>query len=344
MFAINTRILRYPLTGVQRYLSELMARFDRDDFIQLGPKRHALDMMGHLWEQCVLPTKLHGHLLFSPSNSGPLTVHNQVVTIHDVAPLDHPEWVMPAFAAGYQFLVPRLARRIKHIITISAFTQSRIIETIGIPERKITVIPNGVDARFRPQSASTIDAMLKDLNLPSRHYLLSLGSLEPRKNLARLLAIWSKIQKQLPDDLWLVVAGEKGHAGVFQEIKLDRQLPRVHYTRYVADSYLPALYAGAMAFIYLSVYEGFGLPPLEAMAAGTPVLTGNSTALPEVVGDAGIMVNPYDEDAIAQGIIDLIQSTELQSALKEQGLKRSALFRWENTAMATLKLLRDHSQ
>ena len=426
--AINTRVLAHPTTGVERYLIELLARMGPDIY-QCAPHSALGGVKGHAWEQLVLPAKLRGRLLFSPCNTGPLAVANQVVTIHDVAALDHPEWLNAKFALWYRWLTLRLARRVKHIIAVSEFTRDRIVAHTGVSAEKITVIPNGVDARFAPMAPDAIDAALAPLALPSRKYILAVGSIEPRKNLPRLLEAWGKILPTLPEDLWLVVAGGR-NARVFaapaaaEELvpaRRDRSekleeaggyrlqvtgyrvrgeklevrswklgdasrqvypaeqnssaalpenssrlevlgsdslsssaLPqppssyllapnsssRVHYTGRVAEGLLPALYAGAMAFAYVSVYEGFGLPPLEAMAAGVPVLTGNLTSLPEVVGDAGIMVDPMDVDAIANGLRQLVDNAELRARLSGAGIDRAKRFTWERAAEATAAALR----
>ncbi len=361
----NTRVLSHPTTGVERYLIELLARMG-PDIAQCAPQSPLGGIKGHAWEQLVLPAKLRGRLLFSPCNTGPLAVKNQVVTIHDVAALDHPEWLNAKFALWYRWLTPRLARRCRHIIAVSEFTRGRIIAHTGIPPEKITVIPNGVDARFKPMAPEAILAALAPLALPSRRYILSLGSIEPRKNLPRLLQAWAKILPTLPPDIWLVVAGGSNArifaaANAMGDKETGREKPRaaanpqaspagqngnsaplrVHYAGRVADDLLPALYAGAMAFAYMSVYEGFGLPPLEAMAAGVPVLTGNLTSLPEVVGDAGIMVNPLDTDAVAGGLLQLIENAELRARLGSAGMQRSRQFTWDKSAEKTMAVLRE---
>ena len=416
--AINTRVLSHPTTGVERYLIELLSRMRSDVGLrEIAPHSALGGVKGHAWEQLVLPAKLRGCLLFSPCNTGPLAVANQVVTIHDVAALDHPEWLNAKFALWYRWLTPRLARRVKHIIAVSEFTRGRIVAHTGVSAEKITVIPNGVDARFVPMAPDAIAAALAPLALPSRKYILAVGSIEPRKNLPRLLEAWGKILPTLPEDLWLVVAGgrnarvfssmttdhgsrsvdeklevrseelEDGDGGDGLQVTGDRgrtggadevtglagqpagrgparagqnssaALPqhsnsqlltpnsssRVHYTGRVAEGLLPALYAGAMAFAYVSVYEGFGLPPLEAMAAGVPVLTGNLTSLPEVVGDAGIMVNPLDVDAIANGLRQLVDNAELRARLSGAGIDRAKQFTWERAAAATAAALRGAS-
>jgi glycosyltransferase involved in cell wall biosynthesis len=295
---------------------------------------------GHLWEQLVLPATVRGRVLFSPSNTGPLRVKRQVVTLHDAVPLDHPEWLNSRFAAWYRFLTPRLVRRVAHVITISEFSKQRLLENTKLDEKHVTVIHLGVDQRFQPLSLEEAWTRLNDLNLPSRHYVLCVGSLEPRKNLSRLLQAWSRIQASVPDDIWLVLTGKKGNARVFaNDAGLDQLPPRVHLTGHVPDAVLPALYAGALVFAFPSVYEGFGLPPLEAMASGVPVLTGNRASLPEVVGAAGVMVDPYDVDALAEGLQGLIMDETLRARLSPLGLARAKQFSWDTTAERTWHIL-----
>ena len=335
---INTRVLNARLTGAQRYVLELVNRFGRD-IESISPVHCVNGFRAHAWEQFALPRQLKGRLLFSPSNSGPLLYDNQVVSILDVVPLDHPEWLNKNFAIWYRFMLPRLAHHVKHVITISEFSKSRIVEMTGIGIEKVTVTPLGVDSRFSKKPLIDIEHAKGSLNIQSCSYILCLGSLEPRKNLQKLLAAWSIVVDKIPDDIWLVVAGGEGSKKVFQKSNLDTKISRVQFLGHVDDSFLPALYSGAIAFVYPSVYEGFGLPPLEAMACGTPVMTGNRTSLSEVVGDCGVMVDPYDVDAIADGIVRLIENTELRLDLSIRGLKRASNFNWQNTSNLTLKIL-----
>ncbi|WP_414041915.1 glycosyltransferase family 4 protein [Acidithiobacillus sp. M4-SHS-6] len=202
------------------------------------------------------------------------------------------------------------------------------------------VITDAADMRFVPQDGAAIQHALRPLGLPTPHYLLSLGSLEPRKNLGRLLRAWEVIHRGLPDDVWLVVSGAKGKSLVFQDVPELRTLPpRVFLTGHVPDELLPSLYAGALAFAYLSVYEGFGLPPLEAMASGTPTLVGNRASLPEVVGDAAQQVDPFDIEAIADGIRRMVEDSSLRAALRQKGLERAKQFNWDKTAEQTWQVL-----
>jgi glycosyltransferase involved in cell wall biosynthesis len=296
-----------------------------------------------LWEQIFLPSAVHGRLLWSPNNTGPIAVARQICTIHDLIPLDHPEWFSTRFSGWYSWLLPRLARRVEHIITISEYTKYRIVERLRVAPEKITVIPNGVDRRFSPRSAEEIQAVRDALGITAPSYLLCVGSLEPRKNLVRLLMAWRRIQSRVAGETELVVAGAAGDSRVFRVLSTEADRTGTHFTGYVPEEYLPALYSGALALVYPSLYEGFGLPPLEALACGTPVITSDRTSLPEVVGDSAVFVNPENTDSIAEGMWRIFSSQRLRAILREKGMKRSQGFTWERSASETLRLLLEHS-
>jgi glycosyltransferase involved in cell wall biosynthesis len=293
---VNTRCLGTNLTGVQRYTLEILKRLSLAH-LELSPHYFSRGFAGHLWEQGVLPLKLRrDQLLWSPSNCGPLALRNQVVTMHDIAPIDHPEWFTKRFALWYQMLIPRLVYRVRHIITVSEFTKNRLINALQVPAEKITVIYNGVDSRFCPLPVEMASQSLEAMKLPSSRYVLSLCSIGQRKNIVRLLKAWEQIEGRYKD-IWLVIAGAEGSELVFEKV-LHKQLPpRVHFTGHVPEEHLAALYTGAIVYVYVSLYEGFGLPPLEAMATGCPVIVSKTTALPEVCKEAAYYVAPCDVDA-----------------------------------------------
>lgn len=340
LVSCNTRILNSHLTGAQRYTLELLSHFN-GRVQEVKPGQPLSGIRGHAWEQFALPTRLNGSLLWSPSNTGPLAVEKQVVSLLDVVPLDHPEWLNPQFATWYRFLTPKLARRVRSIVTISEFSKQRIIAHCPSVESKIHVTHLGVDSRFHLIDNDEIKKMRTRMGIPTPHYVVALGSLEPRKNLSRLMQAWTAIEARIPDDVWLVIAGAQGRSLVFGDVSFEKLPPRVHLTGHVPDDLLPALYSGAIAAPYISLYEGFGLPPLEAMACGSPPLTGNLASLPEVVGDAGIMVDPYDVDAIADGLFRLVENSTLRAELSQKGLARVKKFTWENTAKLTWQVLED---
>jgi glycosyltransferase involved in cell wall biosynthesis len=327
---VNGRYLVQRITGQQRYAREIVARLG-DKVRVITPRGAPKGARGHLWEQAVLPFRLGRGLLWSPSATGPLSVSRQVVTVHDCAFLEQAHCFSRAFAAWYQYLVPRLVRKVRRTITVSEFSKQRIVELCRVPPDRVVAIHSGVDPRFRAHSVDETASVRALLNLPAR-YMLCVGSLEPRKNLLRLLQAWQRVQPRL-EGLSLVLAGAKGH--VFGDLGLPTQPPGVHVSGYLSDELLPAVYAGAEFFIYPSIYEGFGLPVIEAMASGAPVITSGVTALPEVAGDAALYVDPWNVESISSAIERLAGDAALRSQLRQQGLQRAARFKWESTVAAT---------
>jgi glycosyltransferase involved in cell wall biosynthesis len=342
MIIVNARIAKFKITGVQRYLIELLKYF--------GDRVHAVSPVegwergfrGHLWEQVRLPQLVANNLLFSPNISGPLSVKKQVVTVHDITPIDYPDYLVPEYVLWYRFMIPRLLKGVQRIIAVSNYTKQKIVELIGIEEEKIEVIPNGVDKKYWMTSPDSESNSIRSLGLYSSRYLLYVGSLQPRKNLSRLLQAWGLIQNEVPEDIWLVVAGAEGKKEVFSQLKLSVIPPRVQFTGYVSDDILPIMYRKALGFVFVSLYEGFGLPILEAMASGTPVLASNLTAIPEVAGNAALLVDPYKTEEIADGLLKLIMDDSLRTRLQQKGLEQAKLFSWEKTAEKTWKVLEEN--
>ncbi len=337
---VNTRSLSAGLTGVQRYTAELCERL-AGRIAGICPARPLQGVKGHLWEQFRLPALVRSRLLWSPANSGPIVMTHQVVTIHDVAVLDHPEWYNPRFAAWYRWMTPRLVRRASYIMAVSEFTKRRLIDVTDVDEARVIVVPNGVDDRFSPRSPEEVAIAQAKLAIPSSSYLLSVATSEPRKNLAGQLAAWSRCVPHLPSNAWLVVSGAKGKEHVFRDSQLSNVPPRVHFTGYVPDEDLPALYSGAIGFLYPSFYEGFGLPVLEAMASGIVPIVSKATAPEELAGDAGIAVNPHDHESIASAIIKLVKEVGWREELSRRATKRSSTFSWDRSAEMTWQVLQD---
>ncbi|MES2268534.1 MAG: glycosyltransferase family 1 protein [Bacteroidota bacterium] len=328
----NTRCLNATLTGTQRYTQRILESFPGEVIRMAPPAGISRGVIGHLWEQAILPGKLKNNLLWSPSNSGPMLVSKQVVTIHDLVTVDHPEWFNKKFTIWYNYMLPILCKKATHIIAISEFTRQRLLELYRLPESKISMIYNGADL---PLPVLDNAAM----QLPFKRYVLSLGSLEPRKNIPLLLNAWEAILPKLPDDVGLIVVGANGNSKIFKDAGITHIPNRVHFTGHVTDAYITQLYKNAMFFVYLSAYEGFGLPPLEAMALGTPVLAGNKTAMPEVVGEAGLLVDINSRSECENALLRLVDDEKLRADLAAKGTEQCKKFDWHKTSTQTWDVL-----
>jgi len=330
---VNLRTLRYRITGVQRYLLSLLPHMP-SELHSVKPSQALQGIKGHLWEQLYLPTQLRRRLLWSPGNTGPIGVSRQVLTVHDAATLDHPEWFERKFALWYAAMLPRLVSKVRAIITVSHFSKERIVRLTRVQPEHVHVIYNGVDRRFCPVDPETVTQVRTRFGLNSP-YILYVGSLEPRKNLKMLLEAW---QLGDFDGATLAVAGASGHT--FQKLQFDSIPEQVRLLGRVADDVLPALYAGAAGFVYPSIYEGFGLPPLEAMACGCPVAVSDIPAHREVCGGTARYFDPFSPKDIATQLEWLLRlDGALRAALVEHGLQRAALYSWKSAASDTWRVL-----
>ncbi len=335
---INGRFRSHKMTGVQRVAHEITSRLT-DNARICQPQRKLRGWRGHLWEQTVLPRQSRDGILWSPCASGPVNGVRQVVTFHDLFPVDSPHWYKPAYASWHGFIMRNLALSASRIIAVSEYTKRRLIERFSVDPSKITVIHNGVDSKFFSTSHAAVSGARAALQLPPGKYLLSVGSLEPRKNLKRLMAAWENVAAELPSDVWLVVSGSCDE-NVYKNAGLKEWPARVFLTGHVPDEHLPGLYAGSLGFVYPSLAEGFGLPPLEAMACGVPVLTSDATALPEVCSSAALYFDPTNTDDLSRTIKRLVDNKDLQRKLSILGRERAACFNWERAAEQTLHVLR----
>lgn len=338
MLYINTRILGKRITGVQRYLIEILSRMTAEHR-EVAPGMNLQGFAGHMWEQLVLPAVAADSLLWSPSQSGPMFRKHQVVTIHDLAPLEYPQYLSPAFARWYGVMLPRLVQSARKIIAVSHFTADRLQHVLSVPSAKISVVHEAVDpAKFHASSPSEIEAALARYQAPTRSYVLSVCTLERRKNLASLLKAWAAIQDRIPAETWLLLSGSFGDRHVFG--KTDLTLPaRVQTLGYVADEDLRHLYSGCRAFAYVSEYEGFGLPVLEAMACGAPVLTSAATSMEEIARGAAVLADPRSIDDIAEKLRRLLATPALRQESAQAGLQVASTYSWDRAARETQAIL-----
>lgn len=303
---------------------------------------------GLIWRFISAPLKLKFikelDLVHDPYGIGPLSFKmpfKKVITIHDLTPILFSNTFNSTTVLLHKLLLPRTLRTADKIITDSNSTKKDLINYFKIPEGKIRVILLAADEKFKPLNNKEIrEAKQKySLNFP---FILYVGTLEPRKNIPSLIKAFYKLKKKNLQ-YKLVIAGKKGwkYKEIFETIdKLNLQNDVV-FTGYVSDEGLPALYNAADLFVYPSIYEGFGLPPLEAMACGTPVITSNTSSLPEVVGDAGIMVDPYDVDGLADAMHEVLADGGLRANMIKKGLERAKMFSWEQCAKETLEVYDD---
>jgi glycosyltransferase involved in cell wall biosynthesis len=330
VLAVNTRVVAFQTGGQQRVAAEIKKRLGVIE--EIKPSKPLGGVQGHIWEQTVLPYKAQGRWLWSPSATGPIGYARQVVTVHDIAFLDLPQYFSAPFRLLYSALVPALMRRVAKVVTVSEFSRQRIIERLSLEPEKIVVIENGVSEHFRPQSPAAIERAKAELELPDRYFLLQATS-DKRKNLAGALEAWRMALPALPDDLWLVVSGSRGRAHVFGDPARVEAPRRTRFLGYVAEERLAPLIAGAEAFLFPSLYEGFGMPILEAMACGTPVLTSDATATKEVAGDSALLIDPHDSASIARGVVLLATGAALRVRLRASGLCHAARFGWDDIAV-----------
>lgn len=261
-----------------------------------------------------------------------------VVTVHDIITLIYPEKHPFKRQLLYKFLLPRTLKNADKIITVSEHTKNDLIKYFHISGEKIKVIHNGVSQKFKPLNDTQISEVKNKYNLDFP-FILYVGTLEPRKNIPALIQAFKLLDKQnLPHKL--VIAGKKGwkYREIFEMIEELNLSEDVVFTGYVPDNDLPALYNASDLFVYPSIYEGFGLPPLEAMACGTPVITSDTSSLPEVVGNAGITIDPKDVNLLSTMMYEVLTNDSLKQEMINKGLNRAKLFSWELCAVETLKL------
>ena len=290
-------------------------------------------------------TIYHSPFFAIPTNIGADRRIEKVLTVHDLIPIHHPEWFLSGEQAVRQAISTLSADA--HVVTVSEATKNEFCEYTGVdPNRVVPIYLAASRQLFYPVTdPGRLQETQERYGLHGEPYLLSIATLEPRKNISHLIRCFGRLvaENALPPELKLVLVGIKGWktADWLSDLKTDQQvMARIIFTGYMPDEDLAPLYTAATAFVFPSLYEGFGLPPLEAMQCGVPVITANVSSLPEVVGDAALLVDPTDADALCQAILNVVNSTTLQKQLRDDSLRRAKLFSWEKYTRQHIDLYR----
>lgn len=344
MIYINARFLSQRITGVQRFAIELSIRLIQSklNVVFVAPYNvinHDLARelgvviigknTGHIWEQFDLPIYLRSKnkpLLVSFCNTAPLFYSNSIVTIHDLAFLENPKWFSKGFYLAYKILIPIIARKSKSIITVSNFSKNEIVRKLKINPDKINLVYNAVSSQFICEESQEV----------KQGYVLFVGSLDPRKNMLQLL----KAFELLPSGLVLKVVG--GASDSFSSFIKQQRIPsdNIVFTGYVSDLELRELYRRASCFVYPSLYEGFGIPPLEAQAAGVPILVSDIPVFYEIFKNSALYCNPQSAESIANGIQRIIgMEKDMKFDFINRGFSNVAEYSWDRSLSMIIDLL-----
>ncbi len=346
-WAINGRFLTQRVTGVQRYAYEIVSALDeiladqtelaqKVEFRLIAPPGAKRDLTlsrvqfqqtksgsGHRWDQSIFPF-YSGSGVLSLGNFGPLLVGKQILCIHDANTFIEPESYSRAFRLAYCNLLPLMGKRATRVATVSQFSADMLVRYGVCTPDKIFIAPNGHEHVLRWDARRSKNTLLRTLTRP---YVLLLGSRAKHKNVEVVLGQARRLDAAGID---IVVVG--GEANIFSVDEPRAALSNVHYAGYVDDDDLAAFYEGALCLVFPSKTEGFGIPPLEAMVKGCPVICSNIAVLVEVGGDSAIYVNPDDANGWINAIVDLSTNVELRSSMVDKGSKRVALFSWKRSA------------
>ncbi len=352
---IDGHMLGARETGNETYVRGLLYGLDaiqRPQAVALGPAgacpgRHtAVHLSGSsnlrrlLAELPALARRVGAQVIHSTYAAPPATDRARVVTIHDLSFVGHPAWFGARDRAVLNSGVRWAARHAERIVVPSRDTRADVLALPGVSADRVAVIAEGVEPRFRPLTTAEVAPALERFAL-ARPYVLAVGNLQPRKNLLRLLEAWGALvgANATGEHLLVLAGGIRGRrADVARKVARLRLQDRVRTTGYVAEADLPALYCGASVFVCPSLHEGFGLPVLEAMAAGTPVACSRVTALPETAGNAAAFFDPFDTDDIAAVLVALLDHAEMRDKLRTRGLARARGFTWQDCAERTCEV------
>lgn len=339
LVVVNARFLTQNVTGVQRFAMEICFQLKAmlkdvefvtpDDVVQ-NDAFQALDAKvigthkGHIWEQLDLPKYLKTKgkpLLVNLANTGPLFYNNKIVTIHDVAYKVFPQTYPKSFLLYYSMMIPRLLHGSKHIITVSEYSKSEICKFYKISKEKVSVVYNAVSENFKPLPQ-------KDSNA----YFLAVSSMNYRKNFLYILDAFNKYRKKGGKEHLYIIGDLKNTS--FKEIDLSqyKSNPQIKFLGRVSDGDLVKYYSNAVAFVYPSFYEGFGIPPLEAQTCGCPAICADASCLPEIFGDSVLYCDPYDSDSLLSTFEKITSDDALRLSLIEKGQKNMQRYSWMKSA------------
>lgn len=351
MIVVNSRFLTQPITGVQRFSIELSLQLKKklgSQVLFVSPSNilhHDLAEIlevkvigrrtGHAWEQFDLPLFLNQMgkpLLLCMGNTAPVVYRNKVSILHDVTFLRYPQTFSKKFLMFYRLVIPWVLLTSRHVFTVSNFSLEEIVSSYKIDRNKISVVYNAVDQKF---------ACVEDKGLSADKYLFTVSSIKVNKNFGVAVNAFKIIQKRIPD-LKLYIMGDM-NADSFRNmgnlIEECSKNPNIKLLERVSDNDLIRYYSNAVAFIFPSLYEGFGIPVLEAQACGCPVISSNSSSLPEILGDSALMCDPNNTNEFANAVLKLVNHKSLKEILIDKGYENIKRFSWEKSAEKLLGYL-----
>lgn len=370
--AVNATILLSPLTGIGQYVYQLMKQLEKGEDIEpyyfytaswdnslrnsaLPGIKNIKNILSTLLPNPFALRRFIGQAVFSHgAKKNNIQLYHDpsfipyrfdgptVITVHDLSHIYFPETHPSKRVAILNKLLPIAIEQADYIIVDSEFIKNQVITLFGTNPDKVAAIHLGVSDQFQPMLSEQTFTCLSGYGLVHGKYLLAVGTIEPRKNLIQVLKAYKRLPENLRKEYPLVIAGSSGWLADSMENEMRSLISKgqARLLGYVPSEMLPALYAGATTLLYTSLYEGFGLPPLEAMASGIPVITSNQASIPEVVGNAGIMVEPHDIATLKQVIVNLIEDPDDAKLRVQLGIERAKQFSWEKCASETLKVYR----
>ena len=312
---------------------------------------HENHPLSDFWEHFILPVRLKElevNVFHGPASLIPFRKdhYGLIVTIHDLVAFLFPETIPIKYGAYMRYLLRHAVKKADRIIAVSYHTQQDLIRILKVPSEKITVIHEAPSPIFHLYDKKEVKDRIRQQYGINKKYIYHLGNIEPRKNLIGLLEAFTRVCRELGNEYQLVVSGQKGWLirSLSQYLKKYPLHDQVLFTGYVPMEHIPLLMNGAELFVFPSLYEGFGLPVLEAMSCGTPVISSNRSSIPEIVGSAGVLVDPTNIQELADQIVDLLKKPEERMRLSSLGLEQASRFSWIEAARKTLDVYRSVSK